>query len=311
MPHVTFIHGIANKPPVDELIRIWRRALESAPDPLPLGSLGVSSSMVYWADLLYAEPEQDTAAFEGVHENTAAAIDGAGGPPPPEPRTPEERAFLDSLRAKMTTLSDEQINSGVVPNVPPEPQGQLERVPLPWFIKKWFLDAFLRDVHHYIFDITFAPPGRQPVPIQQTIRRRFVDALGAAAVTRPHVVVSHSLGTVIAYDCLKRVPECPPVDGLITLGSPLGLDEIQDKLRPGWTRADGFPSDQVKEWANQYDLMDPVCGVDPALGDDFRRGGLSAVEEAVVRNDGKWRHSITKYLRQPDLATVLRRMLQV
>src|SRR5215472_7556382 len=131
MPHVTFIHGIANKPPADELIRIWRRALESAPDPLPLGSLSVTSSMVYWADLLYAEPEQDTTAFEGVQENTAAAIDGAGGPPPPEPRTPEERAFLDSLRAKMTTLSDEQINSDAVPDVPPETRGQLERVPLP------------------------------------------------------------------------------------------------------------------------------------------------------------------------------------
>jgi hypothetical protein len=38
-------------------------------------------------------------------------------------------------------------------------------------MKKWFLGAFLRDVHHYLFDITFAPPGRQPVPIQQTIRR--------------------------------------------------------------------------------------------------------------------------------------------
>jgi len=82
-------------------------------------------------------------------------------------------------------------------------------------------------------------------------------------------------------------------------------------LQPGWTRAGGFPDDRVKAWANQYDLLDPVCGVDPALGDDFRRGGLSAVEEAVVRNDGKWRHSITKYLRQPDLATVLRRMLEV
>ena len=311
MPHVTFIHGIANKPPADELIRIWRRALESAPAPLPLGSLSVSSSMVYWADLLYAEPEQDTGAFEGVHENTAAAIDGAGGPPPPEPRTPEERAFLASLRAKMTALSDEQINSGAAPDVPPEPHGQLERVPLPWFIKKWFLDAFLRDVHHYLFDITFAPPGKQPVPIQRTIRQRFVDTLSAATVTRPHVVVSHSLGTVIAYDCLKRVTECPAVDGLITLGSPLGLDEIQDKLQPEWTRADGFPNKRAKVWANQYDLLDPVCGVDPALGDDFRRRGLSAVEETMVRNDGKWRHSIVKYLRQPDLARVLRRMLEV
>jgi hypothetical protein len=52
MAHVTFIHGISNKPPADELLRIWRDALGNAADPLPLGDLGVTSTMVYWADLL-------------------------------------------------------------------------------------------------------------------------------------------------------------------------------------------------------------------------------------------------------------------
>lgn len=27
MPHVTFIHGIANKPPHENLLRIWENAL--------------------------------------------------------------------------------------------------------------------------------------------------------------------------------------------------------------------------------------------------------------------------------------------
>ena len=52
----------------------------------------------------------------------------------------------------------------------------LERVPLPWFIKKLFMDAFLRDVHHYLFDVEFGPPGRPRVRIQQidpqALRRR-------------------------------------------------------------------------------------------------------------------------------------------
>ena len=37
------------------------------------------------------------------------------------------------------------------------------------------MDVLLRDVHHYLFDVEFAPPGRQAVQIQQTIRERFVD----------------------------------------------------------------------------------------------------------------------------------------
>ena len=90
---------------------------------------------------------------------------------------------------------------------------------------------------------------------------------------QPHIVVSHSMGTVIAYDCLKRVADCAGVDGLITLGSPLGLDEIQDKLQPGWSADDGFPHEKVgAEWINVYDRLDPVCGFDPELANDFQKG---------------------------------------
>ena len=85
MPRVTFIHGIANKPPLDDLLRIWRDTLADAAEPLPLGDRGVSSSMVYWADLLYEKPEEDLSAYEGVLENSAAAIDGGGNAPPPLP----------------------------------------------------------------------------------------------------------------------------------------------------------------------------------------------------------------------------------
>jgi pimeloyl-ACP methyl ester carboxylesterase len=174
------------------------------------------------------------------------------------------------------------------------------------------LNAFLRDVHHYLFDVEYAPPGRMAVPIQRTIRQRFVEALHTPTITRPHIVVSHSMGTVIAYDCLKRVGECPDVDGLITLGSPLGLDEIQDRLQPGWMRDTGFPSEKVSgTWVNVFDRLDPVCGFDPMLADDYRKGGVPVVDDIAVQNDGAWRHSITKYLRQSRLCDALHRMLQV
>jgi len=150
------------------------------------------------------------------------------------------------------------------------------------------------------------------VHIQQTIRQRFVDAVCGQDVSRPHVVVSHSMGTVIAYDCLKRVAACAGVDALVTIGSPLGLDEIQDKLAPEWTRADGFPSSKVSgRWINLFDRLDPVCGFDPELANDYRKGGAGAVEDVVVQNDGVWRHSATKYLRQPKFCRALRDLLEL
>ena len=312
MAHVTFIHGISNKPPADDLLRIWRRAVAEAAEPLPLGDLGVTSSLVYWADLLYGAPVEDLSGYEGTQENTAEAVDAAGGAIPPQPHTPDEAAFLQGLRAKMTQLPDAEIEAGEAPPVPEQPQGALERVPLPWFIKKQFLNAFLRDVHHYLFDVEYAPAGGTPTRIQQTIRQRFVDVLGASSVTRPHVVVAHSLGTVIAYDCLRRVAHCQAVDGLITLGSPLGLDEVQDKLQPGWSRACGYPDEKLAgAWVNLFDRLDPVCGFDPMLGNDYRRSDAVAVEDVAVQNDGAWRHSATKYLRQPAFCQALRRLLQL
>jgi pimeloyl-ACP methyl ester carboxylesterase len=148
------------------------------------------------------------------------------------------------------------------------------------------------------------------VPIQRTIRARVVDALRAPEITRPHVIVSHSLGTVIAYDCLKRVADCAPVDGLITLGSPLGLDEIQDRLRPEWCREQGFPQKVEGGWVNVSDRLDPVCGFCPSLAGDFRRGDAMCIDDIAVENDGRWRHSATKYLRQPAFRQALWRLLQ-
>jgi pimeloyl-ACP methyl ester carboxylesterase len=182
---------------------------------------------------------------------------------------------------------------------------------LTWFVKKAFLENFLSDVHHYLFNVQHSPRPGTTYQVQDEIRKRFVTRLKAdKPASGPHVVVSHSMGTVIAYDCLKRVPECPAVDALITIGSPLGLDEIQDKLQPEWTRQDGFPKDRVRGlWANVFDRLDPVAGFDPFLKNDFRTGEQGIVNDIEVQNDGAWRHSMVKYLRQDKVRQTLTTML--
>jgi pimeloyl-ACP methyl ester carboxylesterase len=183
-------------------------------------------------------------------------------------------------------------------------------VPLPWFIKQRFLETFLRDAHHYLFDVEFTPRPGTTYRVQQEIRRRMIEALNAPEVTSPHVVVSHSMGTIIAYDCLKRVGDCPRIHALMTLGSPLGIDEIQDKLRPEWRRHDGFPSTTVEtEWVNIADPLDVVCGPDPKIGNDFRRNGEAVVADLLVSNPGLWRHNIVEYFHRETTAQKLRQLL--
>jgi hypothetical protein len=307
MAHVTFIHGTSNKPPADELAALWRGTL--ADHGLDLNARGVTSTMVYWADLLYPVPLSAQDPYESVEAADAIGVSDLGMLSLADLQG-EEAVFVKQLAA---TIGYEELSASD-PTVPaavaPEAEG-LERVPLPWQVKRQLMKVFLRDVHHYLFDAEFGPrPGGERVRIRRTIRERTVAALRAAAIHEgPQVVVGHSLGSVIAYDCLKRVEGCPAVDALMTVGSPLGIDEVQDRLRPQWSRTDGFPSERVRgRWVNVFDRLDPVAA-DGLLANDFRCGGVSAVEDIEEPNWGAWRHSITRYLAGERLRQQLRRML--
>ena len=97
------------------------------------------------------------------------------------------------------------------------------------------------------------------------------------------------MGTVIIYDCLKRV-RLPRVDALVTIGSPLGLDEIQDPLKPEWSRSNGFPSERVADrWLNVYDRIDVVALLDPKLANDYGVTTLGVVQDLNENNYGRWR----------------------
>ena len=89
MAHVTFIHGIGNKPAADELHRIWLQSLAAGLDGINLGAEGITSSMVYWADVLYSEPDANVAAYERIEANTPKEVDAdaASGPWPDPSQT--------------------------------------------------------------------------------------------------------------------------------------------------------------------------------------------------------------------------------
>lgn len=307
MPHVTFIHGIANKPPQDKLLGLWLRSLADS-DGLDLGTEGVTSSMVYWADVMYPEPLKDISEESAADESTVESRSPESPDLGVESMDAEEQLWVAELAAKLAVpLAAE----AAVEAVPAPAREQLERIPLPWPVKERLMRRLLRDVHHYLFNVEYSPRSGTTFRVQDEIRDRTIQALKEGASQEgPHIVVSHSMGTVIAYDCLKRVAGAPRVDGLMTIGSPLGLDEVQDKLKPGWSRADGFPHEKVGGgWVNVYDNLDPVAGFDPTFANDYRRGGQEAVDDVNEQNWGSWRHDISKYLRGQKLRGKLRGLL--
>ncbi|MEP6761099.1 MAG: hypothetical protein ABJA93_07005 [Sporichthyaceae bacterium] len=306
MGHVTFVHGIGNKPPADALLEQWRVALLDD-DGVDLDALGATSTMVYWADLLYPSPAPVVAAHESTMLELEQSVDSGDADltwlldvPP------EERAFVERLGQQVglaaVTPGPSDLADPIVPASP------LEAVPLPPWLKRRLMRVFLRDVHHYIYDATFSPRPGESHRIRREVRARALDALHAGSDRpAPHVVIGHSLGSVVAYDVLTDRPDTPSVDALITVGSPLGISEVQSGLTPPWTRDAGWPEERLGDgsWANIGDPLDPVCGFDRKIADDFRRAGAVRVHDVGVLNEGSWRHSIGKYLGQPALRKIL------
>jgi predicted alpha/beta hydrolase family esterase len=334
MPHVTFIHGISNKPPKDKLLKLWRDAL-AREGGIDLGASGVSSTMVYWADVMYAAPQDEQTAFESVAAGQSPDVAAAAAEPGVDTAWKQtlpgdEQAWLAKLEAKLKVeaATDEVLTAAQAvtptgaaasPELSAEPTdaedaaSDYERIWLPAPIKKKIMEHFLRDVHHYLFNEAFSPRPGAIYRVQDEIRGRLVAALKeGAAKPGPHILVSHSMGTVISYDCLKRVADCPRVDALVTVGSPLGIDEVQDGFAPEYNRQDGFPAQKVGgRWVNVFDALDPVAGFDTNLANDYQKNGARVVEDIHEPNWGRWRHDITKYLQGPQLRGALKQLLGV
>ncbi|MFF7795785.1 hypothetical protein [Streptomyces sp. NPDC007991] len=121
------------------------------------------------------------------------------------------------------------------------------------------------------------------------VRARVLESLDPA---RPLVVVSHSLGTVIAYEALHEYEGA--VTLWVTLGSPLALGAVVlDRLVP----CPAFCPANVASWLNFWDRDDIVVGR-PHLAHWIgpSESGVKAVTERVDSR-GLWTHTATKYLR--------------
>ena len=285
--HIVFIHGLSNKPPAADLRRIWLDALRASVDGdrgFDLSAVGVRDSFVYWADQFYDTPLSPS-DYESRSDELADSVSGDV--------QLEADEWVIAMSAKFPMEEDEVFEDAPVSDETEE----YERIPIPWFVKKKLMAHFLKEAHAYLFNVD---------GVRDTIRTQVIDALNAASADSPKVLVGHSQGSMIAYDVLTGDDRCPPVDGLLTLGSPLGVDEVQDKLV--WTRTEGFPKKLSGDWVNVYDPFDVVARADPQLANDFRKGNEKVVIDVKEENWGKWRHSATKYFKGPKLRAQLRRL---
>ncbi len=135
------------------------------------------------------------------------------------------------------------------------------------------LETFMRDVYLYT---------------QKALVRDAIDEVVANELTEgPTVVVGHSLGSVVAYNVLRRSQLNLDVRLFITLGSPLAVRSIRDEFRPlRYPPASG--------WFNAFDERD-VVALYPLDGNNFPVSPAIENYDQVDNQTGN-RHGIVGYL---------------
>lgn len=298
---VVYVHGIGNKPVESVLKCQWDTALFGH-------RMGDRTRLAYWVNRAYYPMPQDATCNspDQVHVDddeisTRTIMALARGRSGDEDEAiareiedladnAEEQAVLERIAGRLLTAASKAAATAM-------PGGTGAKVLGPeWFrriMAPKLTRAFLRDVYDFLYN------RERRAVMEQSL----VDRLAAGG--GPFVVVAHSQGSLIAYDVLRRLdPDRFKVPLFLTIGSPLGLDEVQHALRNWAGRRLDVPA-CVQRWVNVADQLDIVAG-DAALNGAFAKG---QVTDIPVRNlDGPGHpHSGTGYLRTEIVRQTVRR----
>ncbi|MGW0854703.1 hypothetical protein [Streptomyces sp. NPDC002690] len=137
-------------------------------------------------------------------------------------------------------------------------------------------------------------PDGEGLGLDVRIRERVLDGLDP---TRPLIVISHSLGTVVAYEALHLYEG--PVALWLTLGSPLAMGAVVlQRLMPRPPRT----PPGVERWLNFWD-RDDIVVARPRLERWMEANAAGVVPvTAPVDSHGLWTHTATKYLTHKNVA---------
>lgn len=290
------IHGLGNKPPKETLERWWRDAMAEGltrvgkPPRLP------KFRLVYWADVLHNTPLNE------------------------EITDPEDPLFLEErfeTGLPVTETDDNSVRKKILDIV----ETQLDRL----FLNEDFTinfskmtDAFIRryfeDLEAYYRRESLDREDRM-CPARTLIRDRLV------AILEEHrndeiLLVSHSMGSIIAYDVLAFLRSDIAIHTFVTMGSPLGFPVIQGKIAQEWKGRGATapklksPRGVKKRWINIADLKDRAALVYRLRGNFAPNRWGVLPRDFVVHNDYRFDgranpHKSFGYLRTAEFARIL------
>jgi hypothetical protein len=296
MKQLVFVHGRAQQHKdvlalKAEWIESWSKGLADCGLKMPIDTADIR--FPYYGDTLF-----DLASGKSAAEAAAVIVKGLFVPD--EEGTPvdqEQRAFVQAVMGEVVRRRG--ISAADILEVTGRDINEKN-----WLNWGWVQDLLETIDRRVPFasgaSIALATNDVYQYLENDAIRETIEDGVRQAMVPGlPAVVVSHSLGTVVAYNLLRRegVRNGWKVPLFVTLGSPLGVNAIRAKLSPN-----SHPA-CAGGWYNAFDPSDVVAlfpldqanfPVDPAIHN-----------KSDVKNLTSNRHGISGYLSNPEVARTI------
>ncbi len=244
---IIMVHGLASKPPAKVTRDLWRQTLV---ENIRVAHRGLAKQldtrpavfkMAYWADAVPHHVPDDTAYCRKLRRQVDKVID--------ERRQARDRFHVGRGEMVGNFFKERGIDLAMLL------AGALD-------VKNEVMTRFFRETELYQQDQYIA--DRMRAPLEAALRRAWDDGLEP-------IVLSHSMGSFIAYDVLWRFSHRKTdefrrynnrrVKMFVTMGSPLGDTTIRNLLFASYHQDHGlrrFPTN-VERWHNYACLGDVVA----------------------------------------------------
>ena len=282
------IHGLANKPEKGMLEDGWESSIKEGLDKNEgINNSEINFSSVYWADILYKYPDSDAKLY--VDSSSKCKTNSIYF----EffKRIWEEFRYYSS-RSKTETL------------------GKL----IDFIYAKFPKDSYIFNVHNLFLinkykELYFYYESHT---IRNIVRKKLENKLLENS-DKKIMLISHSMGTIIAYDVLKYISKKHPklkIEHFVTLGSPLGLPYVKYRAKVSADYSLFNTPHNVSQWSNFSDKSD-IVAFDTYLADDYEKNDNGIlVKDCLVENNwcGSY-HKSYGYLRTPEVSRVIKEFI--
>ena len=290
------IHGLGNKPPKEVLEKWWRQSISEGLKIIGHPRKDLNFELVYWADSLHPVPlnPDETEKSGELYLN--------------ERYLPAEKRKVNKpngIKEKFLNFFKRQRDKILF--------NETMHVKFPSFTDL-IIKHFFKDLDIYLTQ-KCVEENKSDYLAKDIIRDKITDALKKNR-RKDILLISHSIGTIVTYEVLIQSEKELEIDSLITIGSPIGVPFIFDKLKndlsvvPEDSDKLKTPENILTEWENLADTEDKV-----AQSADLRKlfapnSHNVAPTMRLVDNDYQSEgienpHKSFGYLRTPELAQII------